>query len=96
MTVKAFQTEVHGSTGLSVTPALENSNILLYSLLALSMLLVVSSLSLALAVFPRKSRASPSNSGAKKASNKQECVVETGPLCGQQTAKGPGEVKASF
>ncbi|KAF3704729.1 Tumor necrosis factor receptor superfamily member 13B Transmembrane activator and CAML interactor [Channa argus] len=79
------------SRGHAVTTALEDSNVLLYSLLALCMLLVVSSLSLAMAVFPRRSRTTP-NPGSKEANHKQKCIVklgeEVGLPRGQQSPKG--------
>ncbi|KAK2820945.1 hypothetical protein Q5P01_023904 [Channa striata] len=78
------------SRGLAVTTALEDSNILLYSLLALCMLLVVSSLSLAMAVFPRRPRTTPTQ-GSKEDNHKDKCVVklgeEVGLPHGQQRAK---------
>lgn len=81
------------SRQLSVTTALEDSSILVYSLLALCMVMVISSLCIALAVFPRRSKDKPSKPGAKKANHKQECVVKIGkdvglPPRGQQTSNG--------
>ncbi|XP_044035303.1 tumor necrosis factor receptor superfamily member 13B [Siniperca chuatsi] len=68
---------------LSVPTALEESTILHYSLLALCMVLLFSSLSLALAVFLRKPRAKTSNPGPKEAYHNQDCVVQLGQEVGQ-------------
>ncbi|XP_071317965.1 tumor necrosis factor receptor superfamily member 13B isoform X1 [Trachinotus anak] len=58
--------------------ALDDSTLLLYSLLALCMVLLFSSLALTLAVFLRGSRARTSNPGPKKATHTQECVIQPG------------------
>ncbi|XP_028989137.1 tumor necrosis factor receptor superfamily member 13B [Betta splendens] len=65
-------TGVKASRDLSVTTGLEPPGIWMYPLLALCVVLVVASLSAALAVFPRRARKGASNPGAKKASAKQE------------------------
>ncbi|XP_031699092.1 tumor necrosis factor receptor superfamily member 13B [Anarrhichthys ocellatus] len=59
------------SRGLLVPTALEDSTILLYSLLALSMMLLFSSLSLAFAVLLRGARAKTSKPGPKGANHPQ-------------------------
>ncbi|XP_071317968.1 tumor necrosis factor receptor superfamily member 17 isoform X2 [Trachinotus anak] len=61
-----------------VPTALDDSTLLLYSLLALCMVLLFSSLALTLAVFLRGSRARTSNPGPKKATHTQECVIQPG------------------
>uniref|UniRef100_A0A4W6CUM1 TNFR-Cys domain-containing protein n=1 Tax=Lates calcarifer TaxID=8187 RepID=A0A4W6CUM1_LATCA len=67
------------SEGLPVpTLALEDPTVLLYSLLALCMVLLFSSLSLTLAVFLRGSRAKTSKPGPKEASQNQERLVQPG------------------
>ncbi|XP_022598099.1 tumor necrosis factor receptor superfamily member 13B [Seriola dumerili] len=58
--------------------ALEDSTVLLYSLLALCIVLLFSSLSLTLAVFLRGSGARASNPGPKKANHKQERLIQPG------------------
>uniref|UniRef100_A0A3B4YGK1 TNFR-Cys domain-containing protein n=1 Tax=Seriola lalandi dorsalis TaxID=1841481 RepID=A0A3B4YGK1_SERLL len=58
--------------------ALGDSTILLYSLLALCMVLLFSSLSLTLAVFLRGSGARASNPGPKKVNHKQERLIQPG------------------
>ncbi|XP_070783602.1 tumor necrosis factor receptor superfamily member 13B [Enoplosus armatus] len=68
---------------LSVPTALEDSTILLYSLLALCMVLLFSSVSLALAVFLRQAKDKTSNQGPKKTHHNQECVVRLGQEVGQ-------------
>ncbi|XP_034717286.1 tumor necrosis factor receptor superfamily member 13B [Etheostoma cragini] len=64
-----------GSSGLT---ALEDSTILFYSLLALCMLLLFSSLSLASAVLLRRARAKTSKPGPKEANYNQESAVQQG------------------
>lgn len=80
------------SRELSVRTALEDSSILVYSLLALCMVLVISSLCIALGVFPKRSKNKPSKPGTKKANHKQECAVklgeEVGLPRGQQSSNG--------
>uniref|UniRef100_A0A3Q3RFR1 TNF receptor superfamily member 13B n=1 Tax=Mastacembelus armatus TaxID=205130 RepID=A0A3Q3RFR1_9TELE len=82
------------SRELSVPIALEDSTIVLYSLLALCMVLLVSSLSLALAIFPKRSRAKPSKPRPKEADHNQESVIQPGQEVGfpgcqlQQNSKG--------
>lgn len=66
------------SRGLSVPTALEDSTILLYSLLALCMVLLFSSLSLALAVLLRGPRAKTFKSGPKEVTHHQESVAKLG------------------
>lgn len=69
---------------------LEDSTLLLYPLLALSIVLLFSSLSLALVVFLREARAKTSKPGAKVANHNQELVVRHGQEVGQpgQSSKG--------
>ncbi|XP_068560662.1 uncharacterized protein [Cebidichthys violaceus] len=62
---------VPSSRGLSVPTHLEDSTILLYSLLALSMMLLFSSLSLAFVVLVRGAKAKTSNPGPKGANHPQ-------------------------
>lgn len=83
-------TRVPISRGVSVPTALEDSTILLYSLLALCMVLLFSSLSLALAVLLRRSRSKTSNPGPKEANHSQEHVVKPGQEVGKpgQSSKG--------
>ncbi|XP_038592559.1 tumor necrosis factor receptor superfamily member 13B-like [Micropterus salmoides] len=69
--------------GTVVPTALEESSILLYSLLALSMVLLFSSLALAMAVLLKRSRAKTSNLRTKEADHKQESVVQPGQEVGQ-------------
>ncbi|XP_062270163.1 tumor necrosis factor receptor superfamily member 13B isoform X1 [Platichthys flesus] len=68
------------SRELSVPMALEDSTLLLYSLLALCMVLLFSSLSLALAVLLRRSRAKSSKPTSKE--GKQKPVVQPGEKLG--------------
>ncbi|XP_069012247.1 tumor necrosis factor receptor superfamily member 13B [Embiotoca jacksoni] len=59
--------------------ALEDSAILLYSLLALSLVLLLTSLSLALAVFLRRRKVAASEPGpAEGTDHRQECAVQPG------------------
>lgn len=71
---------------------LEDSTVLLYPLLALSIVLLFSSLSLALVVFLRGARAKTSKPGAKVANHNQEFVIRHGQEVGQpgQSSKGKG------
>ncbi|XP_018559392.1 tumor necrosis factor receptor superfamily member 13B [Lates calcarifer] len=83
VTTKKLLTEVISQMpnprGLPVpTLALEDPTVLLYSLLALCMVLLFSSLSLTLAVFLRGSRAKTSKPGPKEASQNQERLVQPG------------------
>lgn len=78
------------SRGLSVPTALEDSPVLLYSLLALCMLLLFSSLSLALAVFLRGARTKTSNPGPKEANHSQERMVQPGQEVGQPEESSKG------
>ncbi|XP_026206371.1 tumor necrosis factor receptor superfamily member 13B [Anabas testudineus] len=82
--ISAEVTQMQNSRDLSVITALEESSILVYSLLALCMVLVVSSLCIALAIFPRRSKDTASKPGPKKANQKQECVVKLGEEVGLQ------------
>uniref|UniRef100_A0A8D0ADE3 TNFR-Cys domain-containing protein n=1 Tax=Sander lucioperca TaxID=283035 RepID=A0A8D0ADE3_SANLU len=72
---------VPNSRGISGLIALEDSTILLYSLLALCTLLLFSSLSLALAVLLRRARAKTSKPGSKEANHNKESV------CGMDTSQ---------
>ncbi|XP_035469416.1 tumor necrosis factor receptor superfamily member 13B [Scophthalmus maximus] len=74
---------VPNSRGLSVPTALEDSSIFLYSLLALCTLLLFSSLSLALAIFLRGSRAKASHPAPKEAKHNRGCVVRPGEEVGR-------------
>lgn len=72
--------------------ALEDSTILLYSLLALCVVLLFSSLFLTLAVFLRGSRTRSSKAGPKKAYHKQETTIQPGEevgLPGNQLRQSP-------
>lgn len=73
-----------------VQAGLEDPTLLLYPLLALSIVLLFSSLSLALVVLLRGARAKTSNTGPKEANNKQESVIQHGKEVGQpgQSSKG--------
>eukprot|EP00064_Thunnus_orientalis_P015004 superscaffoldBa00002704_g15053 len=64
--------------GLEVSTALDDSTVLLYSLLAVCMVLLLSSLSLALAVFLRGARAKTTKQGPKAANHSQERVIQPG------------------
>lgn len=74
--------------------ALGDSTIVLYPLLALCMLLLFSSLFLALVVFLRGTRTKTSKLGPKEVNHNQECVVQLGQEVGQpgcqlgQSSKG--------
>lgn len=68
---------------LSVMTAADVSSILVYSVLGLCMVMVITSLCIAFAVFPRRSKDKPSKPGAKKAKHQQECVVKLGAEVGQ-------------
>ncbi|XP_068161739.1 tumor necrosis factor receptor superfamily member 13B [Antennarius striatus] len=61
-----------------VSTSLESSTILLYHLLALCLVLLFSSLCLALVVFQRGAKAKTPNSRPKKANHNQKCVVQHG------------------
>ncbi|XP_031151218.1 tumor necrosis factor receptor superfamily member 13B [Sander lucioperca] len=74
---------VPNSRGISGLIALEDSTILLYSLLALCTLLLFSSLSLALAVLLRRARAKTSKPGSKEANHNKESVVQQGQEVGR-------------
>lgn len=80
-----------------VQTGLEDATLLLYPLLALSMVLLFSSLSLALVVFLRVARAKTSNPGAKGADHNQEFAVQHGQEVGQpgQSSKGKCGVDVS-
>lgn len=73
-----------------VQAGVEDPTLLLYPVLALSIVLLFSSLSLALVVFLRKARAKTSNTGPKEANHKQESVIRHGKEVGQpgQSSKG--------
>ncbi|TKS90154.1 Tumor necrosis factor receptor superfamily member 13B [Collichthys lucidus] len=87
VTTKKLQVEVTSpmpySRGLSVPTALGDSTIVLYPLLALCMLLLFSSLFLALVVFLRGARTKTSKLEPKEANHNQECVVQLGQEVGQ-------------
>ncbi|XP_035001393.1 tumor necrosis factor receptor superfamily member 13B isoform X1 [Hippoglossus stenolepis] len=76
MLVVKVSPHLTNSRGLSVPMALEDPTLLLYSLLALCMVLLFSSLSLALAVLLRRSRAKSSKPKPKEA--KQKLAVQPG------------------
>lgn len=63
--------------------ALAHSTVLLYSLLALCMMLLFTSLFLALVVFLRRTRARTSTPGPKEANHDQMCGVQLGQEVGQ-------------
>ncbi|XP_044194499.1 tumor necrosis factor receptor superfamily member 13B [Thunnus albacares] len=69
---------IPNSRGLEVSTALDDSTVLLYSLLAVCMVLLLSSLSLALAVFLRGARAKTTKQGPKAANHSQERVIQPG------------------
>ncbi|KAM9837399.1 uncharacterized protein tnfrsf13b [Aulostomus maculatus] len=75
---------------LPVPKTLEDSTVLIYSLLALCMVLLLSSLSLALAVFLRESRARISKPGPKPVTHAQATIVQ---MVGQQEC-GPGDMRS--
>lgn len=76
--------------GPAVPIALDDSAVLLYSLVGLCMALLLSSLSLALVVFLRKARPKTSNPGPKKPNhNHKERVVQAGQEVGQPRSQ-PG------
>lgn len=79
-------TGTEASRDLSVLTGLESSNLFMYSLLALCMVLVATSLSVALAVFPRRAKKTATTPETKKA--KQECVVQVGPPRAQKGFSG--------
>lgn len=72
------------SKGFVVSTALEDPTIVLYSLLGLCMVLLLSSLSLALAVLIRGGKSKKSKQGPKAANLMQELVVQPGQEVGQQ------------
>ncbi|TDG98380.1 hypothetical protein EPR50_G00217400 [Perca flavescens] len=82
---------VPNSRGISGLTALEDSTILLYSLLAVCMLLLFSSLSLALAVLLRRARAKTSKPGTKEANHNLESVAQQGQEVGR-----PGQSSKDF
>lgn len=61
----------------------EDPLIVLYPVLALSMVLLFTSLSLALVIFLRRAREESSDPGLKEANRNQECRVQ----CGQEVGK---------
>ncbi len=77
-----------------VSSTLKDPSILLFSLVALSIVLLLFSLSLALIVLLSGARAKTSNPGPKKANHNQDCVVQVGQEVGRpgcqpgQSAKG--------
>ncbi|KAA8581069.1 tumor necrosis factor receptor superfamily member 13B [Etheostoma spectabile] len=95
MTTKKLLVEVPShvpnSRGTSGLTALEDSTILFYSLLALCMLLLFSSLSLASAVLLRRARAKTSKPGPKEANYNLESVVQQGQEVGR-----PGQGSKDF
>nr|XP_033466696.1 tumor necrosis factor receptor superfamily member 13B [Epinephelus lanceolatus] len=95
VTTKKLSVEVMSympnSRGTFVPTTLEDSTILLYSLLGLCMVLLFSSLSLALVVFVRKTKAKTSNSGPREANHNQESVVQMGQEVGR-----PGQSSTDF
>ncbi|CAK6961800.1 tumor necrosis factor receptor superfamily member 13B [Scomber scombrus] len=72
------------SKGFVVSTALEDPTIVLYSLLGLCMVLLLSSLSLALAVLIRGGKAKKSKQVPKAANHTQELLVQPGQEVGQQ------------
>ncbi|XP_070847282.1 tumor necrosis factor receptor superfamily member 13B [Chaetodon trifascialis] len=78
-----------------MSTAIEDSTILLYPLLAVCMLLLLLSLSLALVVFLRGSRAKLSKPGPKEANQNRDCVVQMGQEVGQSGCQ-PGHSSTDF
>ncbi|KAM7382083.1 hypothetical protein PAMA_012789 [Pampus argenteus] len=74
---------IPNSRGIAPLTTQEDSTVLLYSFLALCMVLLLSSLCLALVVFLRGTRARISKQGPKKANHTQERVVRPGQEVGQ-------------
>lgn len=70
--------------------ALEDSTVLLYSLLALCIVLLFSSLSLALVVFLRGAKTKTSNPGPKEANHSRERVLQPGQEVGQPGRSSKG------
>ncbi|KAL7372285.1 hypothetical protein ABVT39_013238 [Epinephelus coioides] len=97
VTTKKLSVEVMSympnSRGTFVPTTLEDSTILLYSLLGLCMVLLFSSLSLALVVLVRKTKAKTSNPGLRDANHNQESVVQMGQEVGrpEQSSTGVGK-----
>ncbi|XP_059180619.1 tumor necrosis factor receptor superfamily member 13B [Centropristis striata] len=69
---------MQNSGGISVPTALEDSTIVLYSLMALCIVLLFSSLSLAMAVLLRMARAKNSDSGPEEADHNMTNLVQPG------------------
>lgn len=78
-----------------VPSVLEDSSVLLYSLLALSIVLLFFSLSLALIVFLKGARAKTSNPGPKEANHNKDCVVQMGQEVGRPDCQ-PGQSSKGF
>lgn len=68
-----------------VVTGLEHPTLLLYPLLAVSLVLLFSSLSLALVVFLRSPKTQAANSRSKEANRGQECTVQ---LCQEVSPSG--------
>ncbi|XP_062299164.1 tumor necrosis factor receptor superfamily member 13B [Scomber scombrus] len=81
---ECFQLCQKNSKGFVVSTALEDPTIVLYSLLGLCMVLLLSSLSLALAVLIRGGKAKKSKQVPKAANHTQELLVQPGQEVGQQ------------